>query len=436
MAKINIGLCGFGTVGEGVFDIIKKNREVIFKKTGIEFNINKILVRDINKYSKKVNKYLLTTDINDIIKNDDIHIVVELIGGVDLANDIVIKSLKNKKPVVTANKAILAENGKNILKIAKKNKVDIFFEASVAGGIPIIKIFKESLSSNRIQSFYGILNGTSNYILTKMLEENKEFNYVLQQAIEKGYAEADPTLDIEGIDACHKLSILTCLAFDTLVNYKNIYTEGINNISLEDIKFAQELGYTIKLLGIAKNHNGEIEARVHPTLISKNSLLANVKDAYNAVFVNGDFIEKQFYFGKGAGRYPTASVVVSDIIEAGINIKNNCQFRKPIYSVFMEYMQNKKMLKIDNISSKYYLRFNVVDRPGVLSKISGILGKNNISIEAVIQKGRNIDKEGSVPIVMITHEAIEKNIKKALKIIDELEIIKDKTILIRIEENL
>ena len=436
MTKVNIALCGFGTVGKGVFDILTKNKDIIFKKSGIEFNVAKILVKNKDKHKDKLSKNIFTDNYQEIITDPNIQVVVELIGGNTLANELVIESLKNGKSVVTANKAILAKNAKKIIKNAKKNNVDIFFEASVAGGIPIIKILKESLASNKIQSFYGILNGTSNYILTKMLDENKEFGVVLQEAIKRGYAEADPSLDIEGIDACHKLSILVCLAFNTIIDYKNIYTEGINNISLQDIKFSQELGYTIKLLAIAKNHNGDIEARVHPTLISKNSLLANVKDAYNAIYVEGDFIGKQFYFGKGAGRYPTASVVVSDIIEAGINITNNCKSRRPAYSTFFEFLQDKKILKIDKIISKYYLRFNVVDRPGVLSKISGILGKNDISIEAVIQKGRNINNEGSVPIVMITHEAKEKNIQKALRNIDELDIIKDKTILIRIEENL
>ena len=434
--KVNIGLCGFGTVGKGVYDILNKNRDIITQKTGIEFDITKILVKNLKKHENSEIKNILTDDYKEIVNSQEIDIIVELIGGKDLANDIVIESLKKGKSVVTANKAILADNAKKIVKICEKNNTDIFFEASVAGGIPIIKIFKESLASNRIDSFYGILNGTSNYILTKMTDENREFNDVLKEAMKKGYAEADPTLDIEGIDACHKLSILVSLAFDTVVHYNKIYTEGITGISLKDIQFAEELGYTLKLLGIAKTHNGEIEARVHPTLISMDSLLANVKDAYNAIFINGDFIEQQFYFGKGAGRYPTASVVVSDIIEAGINFVKKCKARKPVYSVFSKYFKKKKILKITDIISKYYLRFNVVDKPGVLSKISGILGKFNISIEAVIQKGRDINKKGSVPIVMITHEAKERNIIKALRIIDTLNIVKDKIVLIRIEEKL
>ena len=436
MEKIKIALCGFGTVGKGVYNIFENNKTDILHKTGLEFEIAKILVRNREKYINDVNDSILTDNYNEIINNKEIDIVVELIGGIDSAKTIVIDSLKKGKSVVTANKAILAEFAREIIKTCYKYNSDVFFEASVAGSIPIIKIFKESLCANKIESFYGILNGTSNYILTKMIDEKRDFQDVLKEAMKKGYAEADPTLDIEGIDACHKLSILISLAFDTIIDYNKIFTEGITKISLDDIKFAEELGYTIKLLAIAKNHNGNIEGRVHPTLIQKNSLLANVKDAYNAIFVNGNYVEKQLYFGKGAGRFPTASAVVSDIIDAAINIKNRCKGRRPAYSVFPEFLKPKRIMKIDEIQSKYYIRFNVVDKPGVLSKISGILGKNNISIEAVIQKGRDILKKGSVPIVMITHEAKEKNVRKALKIIDGLDIVKESSILLRIEENI
>ncbi len=436
MDKINIGLCGFGTVGKGVYDILKKNKEEIYKKSGILFNIHTIFVRNPDKYKKYSGKLYFTNNINEIIENKEIDIVVELIGGYDTAKKIVIESLKRKKSVITANKAILAADANKILKVAEENNSDIFFEASVAGSIPIIKILKESVISNKIKNIYGILNGTANYILSKMSDENREFADILKEAIQKGYAEADPTLDIEGLDAAHKLSILMSISFNTFFNYHQIYTEGISEISLQDIQFANELGYVIKLLAIAKEINEKVEGRVHPTLIKKGTLLSTVKEANNAVFIEGDFTQKQFYFGKGAGRYPTASVVVSDIIEAGLNIINNCKKRRPFYSVFTKDFENKELIPIEEITCKYYLRFNVIDRPGVLSKISGVLGENNISIEAVIQKGRDIYNKGSVPIVMITHESLEKNIKNALKIIDNLDIVKQKTILLRIENNL
>ena len=381
MQKINIGLCGFGTVGKGVFDIIDKKKEEIFKRTGIYFEIPLILVRNLEKYKNfnlKNSKFV--TDYKEIVKNENIDIVIELIGGDDKAYDIVVESLKNGKSVVTANKALLSSFASEILNVAEKNNTDIFFEGSVAGSIPIIKIIKESLSSNDIKYFYGILNGTSNYILTKMTDEKRNFEEVLKIAIEKGYAEADPTLDIEGIDAAHKLSILMSIAFNSFISYQDIYVEGISKLEVQDILFASELGYVIKLLAIAKNSNGKLEGRVHPTLISKDSLLARVKEAYNAIFLEGNYLEKQFYFGKGAGRYPTASVVVSDIIEAGLNIVNKCKKRRPFYGVFSNNMENKEVVPIDEIYTKYYLRFSAVDRPGALSKLSGTLGENNISI--------------------------------------------------------
>ena len=436
MMELNIALCGFGTVGKGVYRILEENGKVIEKKSGIKFNVKYVLVRNIEKHKREFQNVNFISNFNKIINDDSVKIVVELIGGDEIAKEIVCESLKKGKSVVTANKAILAGFGDEVIKLAEENNADIFFEASVAGSIPIIKILKESLSSNNISLIYGILNGTSNFILTKMTEENRDFKTVLKEAQERGYAEADPTLDIEGLDAGHKLSILMSIAFNTIVDYNKIYTEGISNISTEDIKFADELGYIIKLLAIAKFKDNLLEGRVHPTLINKDSLLASVKYENNALYLVGEYADKQFYFGKGAGRFPTASVVVSDIIEAGINIKNNCRARRPFYSVFSRNFENIELLPISEITTKYYMRFNAVDKPGVLSKISGVLGNYNISIEAVIQKGRDLENRGSVPIVMITHEAKEKNVKEALKIIDNLNVVKAPTVLYRIENNL
>ena len=436
MKDINIAICGFGTVGKGVYTLLNSNKELLKSRLGFNLNVRKILVKDINKKRDIiVDKNIFTENYEDILNIEDLDIIVEVIGGTDLAKTVISEALRRKISVVTANKALLALNGFDIVKEAERNKSDLFFEASVAGGIPVIKIFKDSLVGNNIEYIYGILNGTCNYILTQMSENNMSFDIVLKKAQEKGYAEQDPTFDIEGMDAAHKLAILISLAYDIKVDFNDIYIEGISKITDEDIKFAFEFGYAVKLLAIAKKDNGKIEGRVHPVLIEKDSILSNIKGVYNAVYVKGDFLGPSLYYGKGAGSFPTASSVVSDIVDAAINIDKKSVFRKPVYSKRFSAMKKIPLKSINNLITKYYLRFSVKDQPGVLSKISGILGKYNISIEAVIQKGRALPakQSKSVPIVMITHESLEKNIKKALEVIDNLDITMKKTFFIRIE---
>ncbi len=434
MRKINIALCGFGTVGKGVYEILKKNKKILQRRAQLDFSIKKVLVKNINK--KRDAELEFTTDFSDIANDKSIDIVVELIGGTTLAETIILDALKRKKSVVTANKALLALKGFNLARVAEKYNSSLYYEASVAGGIPIIKVFKEAMTSNNIEYFYGILNGTSNYILTKMSSFGEPFAKVLKNAQAKGYAESDPSFDIEGVDAAHKLAILISLAYDAEIDFNDIYVEGISSISSEDIKFAREFGYTIKLLAISKKNGEDIEGRVHPVLIKKDTVLSFINGVFNAVYIKGDFIGPSLYYGKGAGSFPTATSVFSDIIDAATNINKHNSFAKPVFTCSVSRMKKVQLKSMLQLRTKYYLRFSVLDKPGVLSKISGILGEYSISLEAVIQKGRVNESNGknSVPIVMITHESLEKNIIDALSIIDKLDIVKEKTFFIRIED--
>ena len=339
-----------------------------------------------------------------------------------------LKAIKNGKHVVTANKALLATHGKEIFKAAEKVGVKVGFEASVAGGIPIIKIISEGLVANKIKSIYGIINGTTNYILSKMSDENAGFSEVLKEAQKLGYAEADPTYDIEGIDSAHKLSILASLAYGAQFSIKDVYREGISWISAMDIEFARELGYKLKLLAIAKETNGKIELRVHPTMVPEDFLISKVDGVFNAVYVEGDAVGSTLYYGRGAGDMPTGSAVVSDIADISCNIVNKTIGRNPLFS---RDEKGKNLLKMDDVRSRYFFRFSAIDKPGVLSRISGILGKYNISIASVIQKDR---KEGkTVPLVVLTHIAREKDVLAAVKEINRLQIVTGKTVFIRVE---
>ncbi|MCX5849640.1 MAG: homoserine dehydrogenase [Deltaproteobacteria bacterium] len=435
MKDINIGLIGFGTIGTGVVKLLRQNEELISRKLGARLVLKKIADIDITaSRSVKINKNLLTTDAREIINDKDISIVIELMGGYEPARTFVLEAIAKGKHVVTANKALLATYGNEIFPAAQKNAVDIGFEASVGGTIPIIKTLKESLVANRINSIMGIMNGTCNFILTKMTDEDKMFDVVLKEAQKLGFAEADPAFDIEGIDTAHKMAIILSLAYGKKVNLKDIYLEGITKISREDIAFARELGYRIKLLAIALLKNGAVEARIHPTMIPSTHLLANVNQNYNAFHIMGDASGPVFLFGQGAGMMPTASAVFSDIIDSARDVLNGTNCRGPLRSISETEMTQIKLVPMDDIETKYYFRFSALDRPGVLSKISGILGQNNISIAACIQKARG--KKGAVPIVMTTYKAKEKNVQKALKKIDKLDMVQDKTILIRIEDEL
>ncbi len=433
MRQINVGIIGFGTVGKGTVKVLLNNKEIIGERLGTEIKIKKIA--DLNITASRgieIKKELLTTDALQVINDPEIDIVVELIGGYNPAKDFILKALKNKKHVVTANKALLALEGYEIFKCAEENNMCIGFEASVAGGIPIIKAVKEGLVANNIQSIYGIINGTSNYILTKMTDEEREFGEVLKKAQEMGFAEADPTFDIEGIDTSHKITILATLAYGTRVKIKEVYTEGITKVSPLDIKYALELGYKIKLLAIAKDVNGEIDVRVHPTMVPLSNPLSTVGGVFNAIRITGDSVGETIFYGRGAGEFPTASAVVADIVDISRDILTGSKNRVPLLSFQSGCIKNKKIRKISKVRSKFYFRFSVIDKPGVLSKISGILGENNISIASVLQKER---KEGEeVSVVIMTHEALEENVEKALGVTDKLPVVLKETVLIRVEE--
>jgi homoserine dehydrogenase len=433
MKTIHLGLIGFGTIGTGVVSLIRENRDLIENRLGARLNLKKIADLDITSPRKvSVAKDMLTTDAREIINDPEISVVIELIGGYEPARTFILDAMRNRKHVVTANKALLATYGNEIFKASEESGVDIGFEASVGGTIPIIKSLKESLVANRLRSIFGIINGTSNYILTKMSDEGKSFDDVLREAQELGFAEADPTFDIEGIDTAHKLVITLSLAYGKRVKLEDVYREGITGISQQDIEFAGELGYRIKLLAIAIQRDEFVEARIHPTMIPLDHLLANVNGNFNAFHIVGDASGSVFLYGQGAGMMPTASAVLSDIIDISRNILKGVSGRVPARSQSENVIHEIMLLPMDYIVTNYYFRFSAIDRPGVLSKISGVLGENNISIAAVIQKGRR--QAGPVPIVMTTHKSKEMDVQRAIKVIDQLDIILGKTIVFRIED--
>jgi len=433
MDRIYIGLIGFGTVGTGLVKILQENAKLLEERLGLSIVLKRIADLDITSdRGVKVNPALLTQKVAEVIEDPEIAIIVELIGGLEPARTFILQAIERGKHIVTANKALLAVHGAEIFRAADERAVDVGFEGSVGGGIPIIRSLKEGLVANKIRVIFGILNGTSNYILSEMTHQGLSFPEVLKKAQELGYAEADPTLDVEGIDAAHKLSILLSLAYGVQVRMNDIYTEGISNIAPMDIGHAKELGYSVKLLAIAKSDGGPIEARVHPTLLPAEHLLSTVGGPFNAIFIKGDAVGSTLFYGAGAGMMPTGSAVVSDLVDLCRNIRLGVSRRVPLLAYQREHLHEAEIKHIHNITSTYYLRFTVVDRPGVLSRISGILGSLDISIASVIQKGRRAEK--AVPIYMLTHEAREKNMQKALQEIDRLPITVDKTVLIRIED--
>lgn len=426
---INVGIIGFGVVGSGTAKILLENAQILTERLGFPIHLKRIADIDIERdRGIRIPDGVLTTDVNAIFDDPDIHIVVELIGGIRPAKDFILKAILKKKHIVTANKALLATEGADIFSAAREIGVEVGFEAAVAGAIPIIKVMKEGLIANRIKAIYGIINGTCNYILTKMTDQHMEFTGALREAQALGYAEADPSLDIDGIDTAHKLTILSALAYGIPLSYSDVYIEGITGIAEQDISFAAELGYKVKLLAITKESNGEIELRVHPTMLPRDYLIAKVDGPFNAIYVDGDATGSTLYYGRGAGSVPTGSAVVSDIADIARNIKNNALGRVPTITVAPRDMRIKK---IDDVQSRYYFRFSALDKPGVLSKISGILGKFDISIASVIQKGRRIGE--AVPLVVLTHEAKEKDVRQALEEIDSLPVVMGKTVFIRVE---
>jgi len=437
MKEIKVGLIGLGTVGSGVVKVLERNRNLITSRLGARIKLSKIAVRNISAPRKvDVDASLLTSKVRDILEDPEIKIVIEVMGGYEPAKSFIISAIKAGKHIVTANKAVLAESGGEIFRMAEEMGVDIGFEASVGGGIPIIRSIREGFVANHIEEIFGIINGTANYILTEMTEKTEDFHVVLRKAQELGLAEADPSLDIDGIDAASKIAILTYLAFGVEVKLDQIYTEGISHITPMDIEYAGNFNYKIKLLAIAKKIQGALEVRVHPTMLAYDNPLAKVEGAFNAIYVKGDAVGPCLLYGKGAGMMPTASAVVGDVIEISRNILKGSHnpvplWIKPLGGGGQDYAP-LHLKEPDEFSSRYYLRFTVVDRPGVLSKISGILGNYNISISSLIQKERHpVD---SVPVVILTHTAFERDVKKAISEIDILPIVKGKTVLIRVED--
>ncbi|WP_447963235.1 homoserine dehydrogenase [Nitrospira sp. Ecomares 2.1] len=429
---IQVGLIGFGTVGTGVVKILQENAGLIAKRVGIPVSLVRIADLDVTTdRGVSVAQGVLTTDVRGILDDPAIDIVLELIGGHEPAKRFILQALERKKSVVTANKALLADHGEEIFEAAFKASVDLGFEASVGGGIPIIRSLTEGLAANRILSITGIMNGTSNYILTRMTHERRDFDEILQEAKREGYAEADPSLDVDGVDAAHKLAIMVNLAYGTPVPMRSIFTEGISRISTVDIEFARELGFTIKLLGIAKLQEHAIEARVHPALVPAGSPIAQVNGVYNAIHLIGDAVGDVVLYGKGAGSLPTASAVVGDIIDLARNRLAGVAGRVPVTSFQWESRVPIPIKPMDDIESRYYLRCMVKDQPGVLSAISGILGQRGISISSVLQKGR---KEGqTVPLVILTHRSIERAVQSALQEINALSMVSEATTLLRME---
>ncbi|MDK2822531.1 MAG: homoserine dehydrogenase [Clostridia bacterium] len=426
--KIKVAILGLGTVGTGVYKLLTQQEDDFLWKIGSQLEISKILVNDISKKRKiDIDKSLLTDDWQNIVNDDEIKIVIEVIGGIEPAKTYILEALEAGKNVVTANKDLLAEHGKELFEMANKKAKDLAFEASVAGGIPIIRPLKQCLAGNSVEEILGIINGTTNYILTKMTNEQVNFNDVLLEAQELGYAEADPTADIEGYDAARKLAILSSIAFHSRVTFKDVYAQGISNLSLVDITYAKELGYVIKLIGVARNTEEGIEARVHPMFIPNNHPLAAVNDSFNAVFVKGNAVGETMFFGRGAGEMPTASAVLGDVIDVARNIVNNCTGR-----IACTCFYNNPVKHINEIKTKYYLRLQAKDKPGVLASIASVFGNHDVSLATVIQKHRS---GNMAEIVVITDYVQEKHINDALQIIKGLSIVSEISALIRVYSN-
>jgi homoserine dehydrogenase len=431
---INVGLLGIGTVGSGTWDVLQRNASEIERRAGRGIRITRVADKDLARARKIVGtKAKVTADAYEVVRAKDIDIVIELIGGTTIARDLVLEAIRHGKQVVTANKALLATHGNEIFLAAQKKGVMVAFEASVAGGIPIIKALREGLAANRIEWIAGIINGTSNFILTEMRDKGLPFATVLKEAQKKGYAETDPTFDIEGVDAAHKLTILSALAFGILMQFPRAYTEGISTLTQEDIRYAEELGYRIKLLGITKRTNKGIELRVHPTLIPTRRLIANVEGVMNAVLVKGDAAGATMYYGAGAGSLPTASAVVADLVDVTRLITADPGQRVPHLAFQPDRLAKDPILPIGEVETSYYLRMRVRDRPGVLADVTRILADSKISIGAMVQKEPG-EGESRVDIVMLTHRAIEKNVNAALAKIEKLPTVLGKVTRIRLEE--
>jgi homoserine dehydrogenase len=433
MKPINVGLLGLGTVGGGTLTVLRRNAEEITRRAGREIRVIRAAVRDLEKARLLAGDLPLTTNPFDVVDDPEIYIVVELIGGLEPARELVMQAIANGKHVVTANKHLVAKYGNEIFAAAQAKGVMVAFEAAVAGGIPIIKALREGLTANRIEWLAGIINGTSNFILTEMRDKGAAFEDVLKQAQELGYAEADPTFDIEGIDAAHKLTILSAIAFGIPMQFDRAYTEGISKLTREDVQYAEELGYRIKLLGIARRAENGIELRVHPTLIPERRLIANVDGAMNAVLVKGDAVGPTLYYGAGAGTEPTASAVVADLVDVTRLHTADPHHRVPHLAFQPDQLADTPILPMDEVRTAYYLRLRAFDRPGVLADITRILADSNISIDAMVQK-EPAEGEEQVNIILLTHITVEKNINAAIAKIEALDTVAGKVMRIRLEE--
>jgi len=434
MKPINVGLLGLGTVGGGTLTVLRRNAKEITRRAGRDIVVKMAAVRDLEKARKIAgNELEIVTDPYAVVNNPDIDIVVELIGGYTLAKDLVLQAIANGKHVVTANKALMAVHGNEIFLAAQAKGVMVAFEAAVAGGIPIIKALREGLTANRIEWIAGIINGTTNFILTEMRDKGLAFDTVLKQAQQLGYAEADPTFDIEGIDAAHKLTIMAAIGFGIPMQFDKAYTEGISKLTKEDIAYAEELGYRIKLLGITKRTDKGIELRVHPTLIPAKRLIANVEGVMNAVLVKGDAVGATMYYGRGAGAEPTASAVVADLVDVTRMLTSDPENRVPHLAFQPDALSDAPVLPIEEVRTSYYLRLRAFDKPGVLADVTRILADLGISIDAMIQKEPTEGQE-QVDVILLTHETVEKYINQAIAKIEALPSISGKVTRIRLEE--
>lgn len=437
MSDIKVGLIGYGNIGAGVVKLLQQNADVIRSKVGAGIVLKRIADLDITSdRGVAVDPACLTTDVNAIFDDPEISVVIELMGGYEPAKTFVLKAIEKGKHIVTANKALLALHGDEIFAAAARKGVEVQFEASVGGGIPVLTSIKGNLAANRIDSVFGIMNGTCNYILTRMTQEGADFADMLAAAQKLGYAEPNPTFDIEGVDTAHKLAILVSLCFGTRIDFNSIYTEGISRISALDVKFASEFGYRIKLLAIGKLNNGQVEARVHPTMIPLQNPLAEVNGVFNAIRLHGDFVGPVMFYGRGAGQNPTASAIVGDLIGLSRSMMAGAGRRMAPLGFMDDQVTTLPLKPMSEIVSKYMLRFSALDQPGVLSAISGALGRHGISIESMVQTSHQADDAAPVPIVIMTHEAREGAVQAALAEIDRFDVISQKTGFIRIEDNL
>ena len=434
LKPINVGLLGIGTVGGGTFTVLLRNQEEIARRAGCAITMKMVADKELDKARRLVGRHAtVTADAYAVVNNPDIDIVVELIGGTTVAKDLILRAIANGKHVVTANKALLARHGNEIFAAAQKQDVMVAFEAAVGGGIPIIKSLREGLSANRIDWIAGIINGTSNFILSEMRDKGAGFGTALKEAQRRGYAEADPTFDVEGVDAAHKLTIMAAIGFGVPMQFKAAYTEGISRLTQEDIRYAEELGYRIKLLGITKRKERGIELRVHPTLIPARRLIANVEGVMNAILVKGDAVGQTMYYGAGAGAEPTASAVVADLVDVARMLTADPEHRVPHLAFQPDRLSSVPILPMGEVETAYYLRMRVQDRPGVLADITRILADLQISIDAMVQKEPH-EGEEQVDIIMLTHLTVEKNVNAAIAKIEKLPVVVGSVTRIRLEE--